>query len=380
MKKFLILSSTYPSKENIYNNMFIHTRVKNYIKRGLNIEIFSYNPSSKIKEEYKYENVKVTVGNEEILKNVLKSNEYEKIIIHFALKEYTTILLNNIDKKIPIIIWVHLYEASGWYRRLFGLELNFKKLKSFINYIRRNRGQLKFFNKLITKYSNEYDITFIFVSNWIKNICEKDTKTKDKIKKYYIIPNVIDENYYTYKKKDPKQRFNIISIRTYSSKKYANDITAKVIKNLSKKEYFDKLNISIFGDGVLFDKITNPLRKYKNVKITKGFLNAKQMNKEYNNNGITLLPTRQDSQGVTMGEAMMAGVVPIVSNNSAIPEYMNNDCGYLCNNVNQMVNAIEELIKNEEIFIKKSASARNYIYNKCRQEIIIEKEINILTQ
>lgn len=376
INKILIISTGYPEGKNIYNNMFIHNRVKNYIKDNISVEIFWFDSSFSKSEEYEYEKIKVKKGNVKSLQKVLKENNYQKIIIHFALKLMTKTILSTLDKKVPILIWVHGYEGSGWYRRLFSF--NLKDIRGFLKYIKKNVSQILFMRELILKYSKKFDITFIFVSNWMKKILEIDTLCINKIKKYYIIPNVVENKIFKYNEKNENLRFNIINIRTYSSKKYACDITAKVIQKLSKKDYFEKLNITLYGDGKLFKKINDPLRKFKNVSINQKFLLPEEMNKEFEKNGIILMPTRQDSQGVTTCEGMMAGLVPITSNNSGVPEYINNDCGYLCNNTNQIVKAVEKLLENKEKFLEKSKKASKYISGKCSPEIVIKKELEII--
>ena len=46
-------------------------------------------------------------------------------------------------------------------------------------------------------------------------------------------------------------------------------------------------------------------------------------------NGIFMVPTRLDSQGVSRDEAMSSGLVPITNNVAAIPEFVDDTCGML---------------------------------------------------
>ena len=41
MKKYLVVVPGYPSEQNKYNNAFVHSRVKNYLKNNLDVEVFS---------------------------------------------------------------------------------------------------------------------------------------------------------------------------------------------------------------------------------------------------------------------------------------------------------------------------------------------------
>lgn len=174
--------------------------------------------------------------------------------------------------KAEMLMWVHGAEALGWYRRLFAF--NPKKPHRFLGYILLDSLQLRFLHKFI---NSNFNVTFIFVSEWMKDILEKDSYSIGKIKKYKIIPNVVDDNIFQYTEKEAKDRYHILSIRTYQSKKYANDLTVKAILELSKESFFNELTFTLYGDGRLFDKTLKPLQNFANVKIYKKFLNHKEI-------------------------------------------------------------------------------------------------------
>ena len=368
--KYLVIVPGYPTKENKYNNGFVHSRVKLYLKNNLDVVVFSYT-NGELKK-YKYEGVTVYQGGKDAYIKFLLENNFDKYLIHFGYKKIVKPLV-NIYPKAKMLMWVHGAEALGWYRRLFAF--NIKKPYRFFGYIILNTIQLSFMHKLI---NSNYDITFVFVSEWMKNILEKDSLSKGKIKKYKIIPNVIDENIFKYKKKDSKQRLNILNIRTYQSKKYANDVMAKAIIELSKEPFFEELKFTLYGDGRLFEKTLKPLKKFKNVGINRKFLNHSEISKIHSKNGIMLIPTRQDAQGVSMCEAMMSGLVPVTSNNTAIPEYVNEDCGYLANNYKELAYAIKEMYYDEKIFAKKSTEANKYVTKKCSSKIVMDLELAVI--
>lgn len=130
---------------------------------------------------------------------------------------------------------MHGYEALKWTRRI--INISTKKVNSLIIEIISNTRQLYFLHKLINK-SEEKNLHFVFVSNWMKNITETDTKTNNKITNYSIIPNPIDTDIFKYDKKTKNQRLKLFNLRPYfGSKKYGNDITVEVIKELSKETF-----------------------------------------------------------------------------------------------------------------------------------------------
>ncbi len=145
--KYILITPGYPSKEDLYNNGFVHSRVKSYIEKGIDIDVFCIN--KKCQKDYEFDGIKVIQGNYDKMQKILKKEKYKKILIHFAwAKTFKKIMA--VSRKTPIIIWVHGVEALGWYRRLFNLNKNLKNDIKFIGYIFINIGQMLFFRSLVT--------------------------------------------------------------------------------------------------------------------------------------------------------------------------------------------------------------------------------------
>jgi glycosyltransferase involved in cell wall biosynthesis len=376
--RLLIITPQYPSENDLYKNGFVHSRVKSYLNKGLSIEVYVYNNSLKCNENYIYENVNVYKVNAEGLKNKVRLGDFDAILIHFAWKKMSNIIIqNNIFEK-QIIIWVHGVEALNWKRRLFNLHFDLYSLASFGKYIVFNIRQMRFYKKLIRQYKKN-NIHFVFVSEWMKHITEKDTRNKGVIleEDYSIIPNPINTSIFSFKQKAKSDRLKIFSLRPYTSKKYANDITVKVINKLSQKPYFSELEFFLYGKGRLFNKITKSVKKFPNVHVTEGFFNQKEIKELHDQNGILLIPTRQDAQGVSMCEGISSGLVAVTSNNTAIPEYVSNEYGYLCNDINSYVEAIDEMYKNPEIFIIKSSNT-NKLRDRISEDKTLKSEIDLI--
>jgi len=368
--KYLVIAPGYPSEENKYNNGFVHSRVKLYLENNIDVVVFSYTDGDL--DKYEYEGVTVYKGDKNAYIKFLTDNKFDKYLIHFGYRRVVKPLI-SIYPEAKILMWVHGAEALGWYRRFFAF--NPKKPYRFFGYILLNSLQLRFLHKLI---NSNYNVTFVFVSEWMKDILEKDSHSIGKIKKYKIIPNVVDDSIFNYKGKSSKDRLNILNIRTYQSKKYANDIMVKAILELSKEPFFYELTFTLYGDGRLFDKTLKPLYKFNNVKINKKFLNHTQISEVHKKNGIMLIPTRQDAQGVSMCEAMMSGLVPVTSNNTAIPEYVPGNCGYLADDYKGLALAIKDMYYNENDFLEKSKNAHEFIKLKCSPKVVTKEELELI--
>ncbi len=226
--KILIIDNDYPNEENLYGDVFVHQRVKEY-KSSHECLVLSLTAEN----DFVYEGVSVkTCRNSGHANELISGYVPDIILIHFVLRN----IINEIIPfhNIPYLIWVHGYEALGWYRRLFNYTWRYYFSLGFLLMVKSNMQQLLSLRKLI-KYSNKTkNIGFIFVSNWMKSICEEDTFIN--AKRSWIIANPIDTFFFKYAVKGVEKRKMILMIRPFSTKKYATDIAIKAILLLSKEK------------------------------------------------------------------------------------------------------------------------------------------------
>jgi glycosyltransferase involved in cell wall biosynthesis len=367
--RLLILDENYPHLNNLMGDVFVHVRAKEYA-RDHELKVFSFFHKPGMLE---YEGIAIEFFDDiPQLAHAIKKFNPDKILIHF----YQSWMLERIIKicEKPVIVWVHGYEALGWYRRLFNYTLYSPVL---FNYIRRNIYQQYHFRKLIQFANKTGKVDFVFVSNWMRKITEFDSLSK--IKEKYIIANPIDTNLFAYSKKKEEQRKHILVLRSFNSNKYANDISIKAILLLSQKSFFSDLHFTVIGTGYLFKKLTAPLRKFKNVDIQERAVRQILIPEIHALNGIFLCPTRQDAQGVSMCEAMSSGLVPITSSNTAIPEFVQDQrTGILTKSIQEVADAIEMLYFQPELFMAISSRAATFIREKCSLDAIVSQELAII--
>jgi glycosyltransferase involved in cell wall biosynthesis len=378
--KLLVLIDDYPSETNLYSNMFAHVRVKGYISKGANVKVAITSKYKKV-SDYCFEGVDVK-GSAKIsdIKKVISEFEPNAILVHFALgRIIRSILIKN--TKIPIIIWVHGYEALGWYRRLF----NFHPLKpktyfKLASLIYRNTIQLFHFRRLVIFANNNNHISLVFVSNWMKKITETDCLVK--IKQFNIVGNPIDDNLFSYKEKNENNRFNFLMIRPFYSKKYATDLVTDALKILEKEIIFKQLHFTIVGKGAKKSKFYKHFKNYKNIEIIDTFLNQKSIKELHDKNGVFLAISRQDAQGVSMCEALSSGLTIISSNNTAIPEYIPHlKAGILSNNKPQdIAEKIKLVVNDKDLFLKLSKEGSQFIREKVGFNSVINQELHIINE
>lgn len=371
-ENILLISEAYPVPEDIYSGVFIHRRVLAYKKSGLNVDVFRYKKSLDGKF-FSYDDVNVRCGHKKSLSDFLKSNQYDVILIHFLNEEIWDIV-RQVTFPCRIICWVHGYEIQPWYRRIFNIQTQ----EQYESSVKISHERMRFWRGIFRNLPN--NIHFVFISNHLKDTALSDIGVDVEKEKYSIIHNYIDNNIFIYKEKNPDERKRVLTIRSFSNPNYANDLTVNAILELSKRDFFSDLTFKIIGDGVLFDQVLKPLHQFSNVSIERKYLDGDDYVNALNGYGIMLIPTRLDSQGVTRGEAMATGMVPVTNAVSAIPEFVDKDSGMLApaEDFITLADSIELLYNNPNLFKTISRKTAKRVVNQCGYNRTIKREIDLI--
>jgi glycosyltransferase involved in cell wall biosynthesis len=282
------------------------------------------------------------------------------------------VLQHYIDK-IKVTVWVHGAEIQPWHRREY----------NYGNDIQRNAAilesdvRMEFWQGLLSNISK--NLKFVFVSKYFSEEVMHDQKIKIQKNHFEIIHNPIDTELFSVVSKDVSQRKKILSIRPFASRQYANDLSVQAIIALSKEPWFKELEFRIIGDGKLFDETLAPLRDFENVIIEQRFLKQSeiaQLHKEY---GIFLCPTRWDSHGVSRDEAMSSGLIPVTNAVAAIPEFVDERCGFAVpgEDWQGLADAIARMYDSPELFSSMSIAASQRVRKQSNKKFIIDQEMVI---
>lgn len=370
----LVLTNHYPAPEALYRNMFVHKRMTSYKKCGKVYDVMRMNPyAEECFREFEGINVVETKGSELI--NILDSGRIDTVCVHFLDREMWEILKGYVNR-IRIIIWSHGSDIRPWWRKQCDytneVELNEAK--------KRSESTMALW-KEVFMFSEKKQIYFVFVSKYFANEVMEDYKVnlEDRCS---IIHNCIDVELFNYERKDPELRKKILTIKPFRGLNYANDLTAKGIIELSKRDCFSDIEIDIYGDGERFDKENKELKRFKNVKLYKKFLTQKEIAELHKNHGVFIATTRLDSQGVSRDEAMSSGLVPIANNCSAVPEFVDDKCGILIppESYVEIADAIEKLYNDPKLFLKLSENAAKRVRSQTSKDYTIDKEIRLIEE
>ena len=370
--KILCLTNNYPSYDNLYKNAFVHTRLKLYKLQHIDVTVFQLNMSvSHLFSEF--DSIDVIRGNLDYLKETLSCNKYKVVLVHFLDKNMYEIL-KLLPKSIKILVWCHGADILKYTRKLFNYTteeaLNKAKEESNIRSL--------FWQGVLNDIPGNFH--FVFVSKYLKEVIEEDYSVTLPKNKYSIIHNPINTELFRYHEKGIEQRYKLLSIRPFASRKYANDLTVRCILELTKRHDFNKFEITIIGDGKLFDETIEPLKKFKNIHLLKKFLTQTEIYEYHKVNGIFLVPTREDTQGVSRDEAMSSGLIPVTNAVTAIPEFVDDSCGVLApaEDYEYMAKKIGEIVDNPKMFKLMSKAASMRINLQVASDMIIRKEIGLI--
>lgn len=370
----LIVATGYPNEKDKYNNNFIHTRVKAYIREGIDSEVFiigSSNPS------YVYDGVQLSCGDWKALSEKVNNDANITCVCFHFLDIPMLKAIQKFRRDVVVTIFVHGNEALWWYERIFPDKFaDTVRILKFIKYAIKNTVSINYIKRRINTLGENVNI--VCVSEWMKDIAVKNWKIDETKIKTHIIPNIIDETIFPYKSKEPDDRFNILMIRSFTNGKYALDIAMDIIRELQNYPEKDRIHISVYGDGWLWDKYTERIKGFSNVELNKRMLPHGEIATVHSHNGIFLCPTRQDAQGVSMCEAMSSGLIPISSNNTAIPEFLPSEFNLMFNSPKEAAQRIIEIIRNSEEFEYLSKAVSDYIQKKCCAEMTTNKELKLM--
>jgi glycosyltransferase involved in cell wall biosynthesis len=370
--KILIVSAQYPGPDLIYGDVFVHTRVKAY-RLHHQVSVAGFNENIKQDRKYSYEGVDVEITNNlQDFYNAVRKASPDIICVHMVQRSQVDFLTTL---SVPVVVFAHGYEITSWRRRVTNFD-TLGSIRYLIPYIYENERQLRKLKKLVRHANAGGAVQFVFVSRWLQRAAEKDLGIS--IKKSTVIPNGINTRYFDFVEKSPEIRKKILIVRSFKARNYANDIAIDAIVKLSRKPYFQELEFSIYGEGYLFKTLTAAIRSFPNVTLHNFFVENKDIAAIHKGFGLFLCPSRMDTQGVSMCEAMASGLVPITSSIGGIPEYAEDgQSAFMANDSDGIVEHIERLYNDPDLFVRTSRQARQAVLRNCSLDDTIVREIEL---
>lgn len=368
----LLVSRSYPGYDNLYNYTFVHRRALGYREHGLALDVFRFSGAPLAYEEF--EGIDIVSGNVGDLSLMLRSNDYETILVHSFDEQVWSAIQPHLAHA-RVVVWVHGAEIQPWYRRDF----NFANENERRRGIQRSDIRMSLWRQVLEDMPP--NLHLVFVSEFLARQAMLDLGVEVPSHQYSVIHNIVDGELFDYVEKPAAQRDRILSIRPYTKLTYANDLAVKAIQDLAGEPWFGELEFRLVGDGPLFDDTVAPLRDgFPNVTIEKRFLTQQQIRDLYKQYGVFLVPSRIDSQGVSRDEAMAAGLVPVTNRVSAIPEFVDENVAFLApaEDWRALADAIRTLHADPQRFQRMSGAAAAHVRAKSGAAQTLMREIALI--
>lgn len=369
--RHLVISSGYPDSENLYVNGFLHARIRQYQAAGVDVDVVAFARGMK-PEIWRYDGVDVIAGYVNQLAPVLALEDYQSVSVHF-LNSHMWNVMKVFSDRHRFHLVIHGHEIRNWIRS-FDPASGYETARQGTS---RSETLRDFWHHVTT--SGTMPNSFLFVSEWLKDMAEEDIMRSFPQDRCHVIHNFINADHFPYVEKPAAHARKILIIRNFDKYVYATDIALNCLKALRKRPIWNTLEVSIYGQGAGLAEFERTFAADENVTIAPGYLTAQQMQEAYANHGIMLIPSRLDSQGVSRGEAMAAGLVPATNRVCAIPEFVNDTCAIMTESEDflAMADEIEKLAGNPKRFKAMSRAAAERIRQQCSYEQTIEKELRL---
>ena len=379
-KSFVILCNAFPGENQPHGGEFIQTRYGAYVNAGLDGDVIHISPEVKVLEVERHKGSKnriIRVSLDHIDFVICKIGSGNcKVLCHSP----TPILQRKLQRYVVpnsrLNYWFHGFEVRD-YRRLY---FNFttvemsenRRIMNNILASRREASQISFPSPHIRK---------IFVSEYLRNIAVEDMDAP--VSNAHIIPNFINNELFKFKEKSADCMRNYLVLRSFERRNYGNDIAMKAIKLASKEPGFQDLKFTIRGFGKRFKEEVEILEGYSNIDIQEKYSTPLEMASLHRDHGVFLCPSRFDTQGVIMCEAMASGLLIITNAVTGIPEYIDDSCGILVrpdDHPGAYAQAIMSVQKDIHGMKEKSKNAAERVRKQCGFNATIRREIALFSR
>jgi glycosyltransferase involved in cell wall biosynthesis len=373
--RILLLTRSYPEDGNLYQYPFVHRRVLAYRAAGHDVLVFrpgEREPASR----HLFDGSECWTGGAGAFDTAVAQFRPDVIAAHgFCETMWPT--LKRVAGVVPVQAWLHGSEIPAFFRT---------QAACIADPLQRQRAlagveeRSSFWRGFLGAIPNRFGL--VFVSNSAVDMMREDVGGLIDDAEVAVIPNPIDTDLFAYCAKTPEDRFAVLSIRPFDSRTYGNDMTVAAIRSIAARGDSDRMRFTIIGDGPLFDETLAPLAGIRNVAIQRRFIDQGEIAAEHRRNGIFLVPTRLDTQGVSRDEAMASGLVPVTNAVSAVPEFVDQSCAALApaDNPEALADALWAMVADPALFLSRSVAAAERVRRQSGYDCIIPAELSLLAE
>lgn len=294
------------------------------------------------------------------------------VLAHSPAPDTIDALLDRVPSS-RLAVWFHGYELRD-YRRLAGNHSS-RELAA-IRSARDDLNRARF--DAARRLFADDAATVVFISEFQRRLAADDVGASPV--RSEVIANHIDTDMFRPRIRQPEEATRLLLLRSFSERNYGNDIALRALEHLAGQPGFDALTVTVRGFGRHFAAETAGLRHHPNVVIEERYSSPIEMALAHQRHGVYLCPTRFDTQGVMLGEAMASGMVPITNPVAAIPEFVDDACALLprAEDPWAFAAAISHLVEHRELMPQLSAAAAERVRAQCGHDQTIGRELELI--
>jgi glycosyltransferase involved in cell wall biosynthesis len=368
--RIFLLCRGYPDAGHLYNYPFLHRRVLQYRAYGHHVQVFVLAGGDRHR---RYVGCSIETGGRVALARAFARFAPDCIAAH-ALADDMWGALASTGTMLPVFGWLHGSEMLPHYKTGFPDRDAPKRQAQKRIYLKRRA----FWRDLHGDWPR--NLMLVFVSDYAAQRAQREVGIVLPKGHWRVLHNPVDTALFDYRPKAAQDRFNVLSIRPFHNRSYANDLTAAAIVKMSAHPLFGRFSFSIYGDGDLFETQLAPLAGFDNVRCERRFLTQEEISALHKENGVFLVPTRMDTQGVSRDEAMSSGLVPVTNAVAAVPEFTSDKCACLLpgDDADGLARAMLEMGQNPALFLERSQNAAMRVHRQSAADIIIPAELDLM--
>ncbi len=365
-----IIANKYPGL-NRYGGEFVHSRALYYAK-SKSVIVLELNNSLKKEFKDRFQGIEVIRLPFKRLSSVLKKIKANQVAIHSVSEAVFSVALKHYRVE-QIITWHHGAESLdlGRYYPFLVNEMSYEQWQQIKS---SQFHKLSFIREIL----GDENLRNVFVSDWFLNTCSKDLDIGPK--NVEIIHNGVDQAFFDCnREKEVGQPIKILVIKDFGFTKAA-DIAMEILCSLSKYKVFEKVEISIVGFGKFWSRWIRMVSSYKNVTVEKRYVSHNRLPNLFQSKDVLVNPTRHDTQGLLMCEAMAAGMLVVTNDVSAIKEFASkDDCVFSKSlHASSIASELARVLCNHDEMIRLKGKAKARMESQCSAQQTFHRELQFL--
>lgn len=364
--KIAILTEYYPSAQLPDRGAFIHARAQLYTAQGHEVFILN-NPRDGYAAQEVFEGITIIRPQDQATaQQFIAAQRPDVVVIHFPYRStFPTKLAATLHTTYPLVAWVHGYETV--YTAFYGYHRGLNRLLS----LPHDWLKLRYLRRFLSECG-----AVVYVSQWLKTVAERSMRYGHP--RAIVIANPIDTGRFApCTKQQINRQLRGISVRSLGPK-YGLDIAIRAYAELANTD------LTIVGTGPLEQQL-RILIKTTGSRCelrARGYPHAK-MPELLHQYDYFVAPSRDETQGVAMCEAMSCGLPVVATTVGGIPEFVRDGIdGYLVppENPAALRAAIEKLVADPTQLRRMGQNGRQYVLARCDGQVITQRELQVLQE